>query len=289
MNKLNNIKTITEHITSIYSFILLIDKKIASCQEKDNTIRIYDPINNFNCAQVIKRSHFITSICQLEDGTISSSSIDNSITIGNYTIPHAHQDFIYAIITLPNNRIASCSSDESIKIWKSNPPYSDTPIKELKGHEYSVFSLLYIKEKDIMISGSVDETIRFWNMSTYQCESVISCLHSYGVHSIYQIDCDRVIIGGNKTFSIVNINKMIIEKTIKDESLEYFNCFAKLKDNKTILCGCSKGLFCFYDMKTQQYKIENNYHSDDINCLLVLDDNRIISSSSDKTMKVWTY
>ena len=79
------------------------------------------------------------------------------------------------------------------------------------------------------------------------------------------------------------------KKTIKDESLEYFNCFAKLKDNKTILCGCSKGMFCFYDMKTQQYKIENNYHSDDINCLLVLDDNRIISSSSDKTMKVWTY
>ena len=68
-----------------------------------------------------------------------------------------------------------------------------------------------------------------------------------------------------------------------------FPTVGRLKDNKTILCGCSKGMFCFYDMKTQQYKIENNYHSDDINCLLVLDDNRIISSSSDKTMKVWTY
>ena len=289
MNKLKNIKTITEHITSIYSRILLKDQKVASCQEKDNAIRIYDSINDFRCSQVINRSNYITSICQLEDGTIASSSIDNSITIGNYTIPLAHQDFIYTIITLPNNRIASCSSDESIKIWKSNPPYSDTPIKELNGHEYSVFSLLYIKERDIMVSGSVDETIRFWNMSTYQCESVISCLKSYAVHSIYQIDCNRVIIGGIKTFSVVNINTMRIEKTIKDESLEYIFCFAKLKDNNTILCGCSRGMFCFYDMKTQQYQITKEYHSDDINCLLVLDDNRIISSSSDKTMKVWTY
>ena len=53
--------------------------------------------------------------------------------IGDYIIKEAHESWIYQVITLPNNRIASCSADKIIKIWKSNPPYSDSPIKVLKG------------------------------------------------------------------------------------------------------------------------------------------------------------
>lgn len=36
---------------------------------------------------------------------------------------------ITKIVTLPNHRMATCSSDKTIKIWKSAPPYDDTPIK----------------------------------------------------------------------------------------------------------------------------------------------------------------
>ena len=47
------------------------------------------------------------------------------------------------------------------------------PRKELRGHKSTIESLLYIKERDIMISGSYDDTLRLWNMSNYQCKSVI--------------------------------------------------------------------------------------------------------------------
>ena len=140
------------------------------------------------------------------------------------------------VIILPHNRIASCSWDKTIKIWKSNPPYSDIPIKVLEGHsnsDYSVlhnylFTLLYIKERDVMLSGSLDEKLRIWNMSTYQCDKVIEGVDY--CFSLYQIDKDRVIVGGIDSFSIVNIDKGIIEKRIKDESLECVYCFLKLRD-----------------------------------------------------------
>ena len=210
--------------------------------------------------------------------------------IGDYTIKNAHDDLIWKVITLPNNRIASCSFDYSIKIWKSNPPYSDTPIKVLEGHSSGVKSLLYIKERDILISGSWDETLRIWNMSTYQCDKVIDGVYCYYTNSLYQIDKDRVIVGEGswfKSFSIVNIDKCVIEKTIKDESLGAVKCFLKLRDNKTILCGCSYG-FCFYDMNTEQYKITKNNHNA-ITDLLFKDDNTFLSCSDDKTIKVWRY
>ena len=157
------IKTITEHTLKAYSLLLLKDKRVASCSA-DRTIRIYDPSNNYHCYQVLERhnSH-IFSICELEDGTIVSSSFDNTIMIDEYKIKDAYDGILNKLITLPNNRIASCSEDKKIKLWKSNPPF-----KVLEGHNASVTSLLYIKDRDIMISGAIDCTLRLWNMSTYQ-------------------------------------------------------------------------------------------------------------------------
>ena len=193
---IEQVKTITGHTDQVNSLLLLNDGRVASCSY-DKTIRIYDPSNDYHCDQVIERhSESITSICQLEDGTIVSCSYDQSIMIGDYTINNAHNNWIYKVITLPNNRIASCSADETIKIWKSNPPYSDTPIKVLEGHWDYVTSLLYIKERDVMISGSYDETLHLWNMSTYQCITVIEGVDCCSTNSLYQIDKDRVIVGG---------------------------------------------------------------------------------------------
>ena len=93
--------------------------------------------------------------------------------IGNYTIKNAHENWICKVITLPSNRIASASYDKTIKVWKSNKPYNDIPIKVLRGHSKFIYCLLSIKERDLMISGSWDRTLRLWNMSTYQCITVI--------------------------------------------------------------------------------------------------------------------
>ena len=62
-----------------------------------------------------------------------------------------------------------------------------------------------------------------------------------------------------------------------------------MRDNKTILCGCSDGLFIFYNMNTGQYKTTENNHNKDITDLLVIDDNTFLSCSCDNTIKVWTY
>ena len=69
-----------------------------------------------------------------------------------------------------------------------------------------------------MISGSSDNTIRMWNLSLYQCISVIEGVKCCDTNALYQIDKDRVISGGIYTFFIVNINKCVIEKTVVDES-----------------------------------------------------------------------
>ena len=114
------------------------------------------------------------------------------------------------------------------------------------------------------IKRSYDYTLRLWNMSTYQCDKVIEGVRCCFTNSLYQIDKDRVIVGGKISFSIVNIDKCVIENRIDDESLGFVGCFLKFRDNKTILCGCDNGIFYFYDMNTKQYKITNDNHHRDI-------------------------
>ena len=98
-----------------------------------------------------------------------------------------------------------------------------------------------------------------------------------------------MIVGGNDSFCIVNIDKCVIEKRINVKSIEYVYCFLKFRDNKTILCGCDNGIFCFYDMNTKQYKITNDNHHRAITDLLLIDDNTFLSCSWDNTIKVWKY
>ena len=81
----------------------------------------------------------------------------------------------------------------------------------------------------------------------------------------------------------------MVEKTIEDGSIGNVNCFIKLRDKKTILCGCDFGIFCFYNMNTEHYTITKNNHSHSIVDLLLIDDNKFLSCSYDKTIKVWKY
>ena len=282
-------KTITDHTAGVNSLLRLKDGRVASCSS-DNTIRIYKPSNDYHCDKVLRRhNNDIPSICELEDGTIVSCSYDKSIMIGDYTINNAHNDTIRKIITLPNNRIASCSNDKTIKIWKSNKPYDDTPIKVLEGHSDSVTSLLYIKERDIMISGSIDGTLLLWNMSSYQCNKTIKGVYCCWTNALYQIDNDRVIVGAKNGFYIVNIDKCVKEQTVSSESLGFVACFLKLRDNNTILCGCGSGQLCYYDLITEKYSISKNNHQKDIDALLVINDKSFLSCSDDSLIKIWNY
>ena len=206
--------------------------------------------------------------------------------IGDYAIKNAHNgNAIVKVITLPNNRIASYS--DTIKIWKSDPPYSDTPIKVLTGHSGRVNCLVYLTERNKLLSVSVDKTLRLWDISTYQCETIIENVEMSNVNSLYQIDNDRVIVGGMKTIFIVNIVRCVIEKTIKDKSFGYVRCFLKLRDN--IFCGCYCGNLICYDMNTQQYTINKNKDTVNIISLLLINNDTFVSYSYMKAITVWGY
>ena len=100
-----------------------------------------------------------------------------------------------------------------------------------------------------------------------------------------------MIAGKRNWFTLVNFSNGKVEDDVIDESLGFVNCFLRLRDNKTILCGCSKEEFCFYDIESRKYikTYKKGYHTDSVNDLVKRDDETFASCSRDKTIKIWKY
>ena len=146
-----------------------------------------------------------------------------------------------------------------------------------------------MKNKNLLLSCSKDNKLSVWSMQTYQRLHVINDVNCYWTNTIYQIDKDRVIIGGRNIIYIVNIENSLIEKNIKGSKLGFVLSFIKLREHNTILCGCEDGKLVLYNYNTNKGRIIQSPHNLFINDLLNIDDHTFISCSTDATIKIWNY
>ena len=289
-----SISTISKHTKAVSSLLLLKDNRISSCSY-ENSISIFDPANNFNCDMtLLGHNDLIFSLCQLDDSRLVSCSHDCEIKIWDIsnnsyqcavTIKKAHDAHIFKVISLPNNKFASCSRDCAIKIWDMNASDVTVPIGVInKAHVDDIYSLLYMREKDVLVSSSDNTALRVWNLKNYK---ILMCQCS-GKNSLYQLNEVRVIVGGWTTVQIWNIVTMENEFEINDKNVYFIYCFMKLKE-KIILCGCGSGKILIFKNKTKKYSIETTKHTDGISDLLKVDENTFVSCFLDTTIKVWKF
>ena len=117
------------------------------------------------------------------------------------------------MVALVKKYLATAGGDRIIKIWnfdmteefkKSLIEKGNLSLKlnintlfveKLEGHTDNVTSLAYNKEKNILVSGSEDNTIRLCNMQTFQVISVILNVRCDESRNLSLIDRNRIIIG----------------------------------------------------------------------------------------------
>ncbi len=98
--------------------------------------------------------------------------------------------------------------DKSIQIWKI---LSGVRIKQLRGHNSSVTSLCQLN-KENLASGSLDKTLRIWNVEKGEC--IYVCENNSSILSL-SLDklTNRIICGsGRKEYSIIIYNMEGISK-----------------------------------------------------------------------------
>ena len=300
--KINNyslVNTIKKHSDSITSLILLKDKRIASSSE-DYTIKIFNPENDFHCDITINNKTEFFSICQLDNGLIASLLSSHNIAL--WSIVDCSYQFVaqfnllqqseigendssYSIgkiVSLSGISFAICTEAPEIIIWKD---YETKKI--LKASNEDVISILFIKERNVLISGGYDSKVRIWNMTSFQCVSLIDGAFCIEANSLTRLDDNKIGVGGDRCYAIINIDKCIIEDKISMEDIDSINCSIKLNDGN-ILCGCFDGDATISSIKERNSSV--NYlkiHNKCITDFLKINEKTFVSCSKDGSIKVW--
>lgn len=271
---IKKIRTINDVKDNITFMCLLKDGRIAAALV-NYTVAIFNK-NIFTVIDYLAgHKDLVSSICQTNNFNLITSSADNDIKIWKpkgssyqceFTIKKAHEHLIEKVITLRHNRFASCSCDLTIKIWSSSRPYN--LIKVLEGHKGYVTCIIELRKKDILISGSVDGELRFWNTNnTLQCESIFKEINCYNNKNIIEVENDRVVIAEMTSLIVINLKKMNVEEYVDLNIAESVICITKMKE-RFILCGCKGGtlLIINEDLKVV---LKKKIHEKAITSLLV--------------------
>lgn len=170
--------TLLGHNKAVQDIIMLSNGLLASCSD-DGSIRIWN-LSQMACKKVLK-SHTaqVYRLLELPNRTLISTSYDASIKVWDLksddikclrTIRNPDGNLVFACVSLNNEDIAY-GSLRNIFILQF-----ETGIvkKILSGHTNVVRDLLILSDRNSLISGSQDCTIRIWNLALSECRLVLN-------------------------------------------------------------------------------------------------------------------
>ena len=288
------IKSINEHnhrVTSI-SFFPSGNFISVSC---DKTIKIWD--SNYNLLQNIEEAHddYINYVSIKDVNNFGTCARDNNIKLWikkentfiiKDIIKNAHESWVFKIIYLSNDTIFSCSYDKTIKVWeKKNNSYEN--IRLIK-HSNIVYSILLLEDKNYLISSGEFGT-NIYNINSFNCIIEYNEVKCWNWNSLCRLNEDKIIIGG--IHGIIKIISLLEKKVIKEINNE-FNCWGITIINSRgifLTCGENKNIKVYKTNNYQYIKDINNVHEDDIEGIIQLNNNLILTYSWDKTIKIWEF
>lgn len=196
--------TLMGHNKVVRDIIMLTSGLLASCSD-DQTIRIWN-LDQMICKNVLKdHSAQVYRLLELSNNKLISTSRDASMKVWDLqsddvkclrTISNADGDLVFACISINNEDIAYGSrKDISILHFETG-----TVKKILSGHTDTVRDLLILSDKNTLISGSQDSTIRIWNIDLAECKlvlsghtDIISKLHFFSPEVLMSASFDRTV------------------------------------------------------------------------------------------------
>lgn len=214
-----------------------------------------------------------------------------------------HNDEVLGVfVNGSNTRFATCSVDETIKIW-SLPEGKE--LRTLTGHLGTVNNLSFSGNDKAIASASTDETVRIWDVESGKSLAVLRG-HTAEVSSVYysQADTGAFIASGSfdRTVKLWDTRSSCGDKstcpptevmTLRGHS-DAVNGVAYSYDGKYIAsCGDDRKIIVWtvsdmFQGKSSSFTLDTTSHvAPVLTCLFSFDSQRLISSDKNGVVNVW--
>jgi WD40 repeat protein len=253
LETLECINKLEGHCGQVSSVLLLNNKHIVSCAS--DILKVWDCLNNFKCILTKK---------------------------------YEGLDWLDTLLLLQNGRIACSSFGDICSIAIINPEQNFNLEKVLSEHTNTITNIANLYDS-LIASASCDMSVKIWDTETYLCKKTLVG-HNSGIRCLLYINKDKLIITGlNKVLQVWDIKNLDAYcpcvKTINVHTM--VNCLLLLPFGYFAF-DCRDRIEIWNLKKFEEVKSLQG-HKDNIFSMLVLSDDRLISTSVDKTIMIWGY
>jgi WD40 repeat protein len=135
----------------------------------DNVLTFWDKEGNEVDALILRTNIIIYSVATIAQDTVAIGLNNNEIRIrnvktGNQKTLSGHEGTVFSLSVF-NNTLASGSLDRTIKIWDLK---TTQLLATYTDHNSPVYSLHYIVQNDLLVSGSEDGKMMYWNVKDFR-------------------------------------------------------------------------------------------------------------------------
>ena len=235
------------------------------------------------------------------------------------TISKEHKGRINCLIRLSDGRIASGGQDNTIKIWDID---KKQPIYSFKEHTSIIWEIREL-EGNRIISGSDDNRSKIWDLKTQKCEDFCKC--SRHISGIAVLKNNKVIIASGQNIFLYDLktkqqesfldikawalkelsngdvavglgNGLLYIISVTDELLiktkfprghnKTINYIIEL-DNHKIVTSSDENDLILWDPSDPDSMYVIKGHTDIVSTICFISGTKFVSTSRDKTLKIW--
>ena len=249
------------------------DFKVLISSGEDSLIKFWDIHTRKEIRTIKEHTRNITSMLVMDtqlidgtwDSTISSRNIKDD---GNNKIRifKGIEGSACSLIKFDTNIIACGSGDAKISFWDLTKDQQEPFETYQTDHSHYIKSVIKIGDKKL-VTGGDDNKILVWDISDKKQSIEQLGEHDDHVNGLVLLDPSRIAsCSRDKTIKIWQIAPILSDKEKKQQEAS---------------ANSTPGTFTPVLMKTLKG------HTDSINAIVRLDEKRIVTSSDDKTVRIW--
>ncbi|MBW4466599.1 MAG: pentapeptide repeat-containing protein [Pegethrix bostrychoides GSE-TBD4-15B] len=192
-----------------------------------------------------------------------------------------HQGWVWAVAFSPGGRLASCSSDKTIRIWDIQTGNCQ---QVLDGQSGSIWAIAFSPDGSLLASGSDESAIRLWNLQTGSCRKltgqqgpILTLAFSNQTLASGSVD------GTIDLWDLQNdTHRRLAQQTDRIWSVAFSH------GGTLLASGSADGSVCLWDLASLTCLHQLNDHRDRVRAVRFSpDDQQLISSSDDQTLRQW--
>jgi WD40 repeat protein len=198
----------------------------------------------------------------------------------------AHSNQINRIKQSPfnTNYVATCSNDQTVKIWNVSSSFNWTLLTTYSQHTSYVYALEWL-DNDTLASGSFDQTIKLWCPTTGQTKLTIQT--NQFVCSLTMLNTNIHLAAGlsNGDINIYNINNGNLVSSLKGHTSAVYDLVQLSAD--LLASTSSDETVRIWNLTTNTCKFILTGHTQNVYGLKQITPSILASGSVDKTIKLW--